>query len=230
MTISRYLITTIMMLMTSSSLAFTSPQRPLCFQQRTTQYFAEPEKTNNENNFFSGFLNGILNQSFFGTSNNNEKSNTSSHAIAPGDVNRILEIPAKSMKLGGLKLFLSLHFMGQQNTPTKGTWRVFTTDSNDSNENNAINVLFQDESTGFTVRFLEDKIAVDRWSSSSSTNTEKSLSLQYLIQENVILNGFLDELQAIMVEGDDIREEDRLLVVDSSSDAIEQARNAISFS
>ena len=185
-------------------------------KQLMTQLLAEKGEYGNK--FFNGLFDGIGKQLF--GDNDGDKSdnggNMNTKIIAPGDQNRVFEIPAKSMKPGGLKLFLSLHLMGQQNTPNKGSWKVLSTD--DGN----VDMIFHDESAGLLVRFLDDKIAVDRWGNTPS--------LQYLIQESVILNGFLDELQAISLEGD-VKEEDRLFVVrEESSGAIEQARNAISFS
>ena len=47
------------------------------------------------------------------------------------------------------------------------------------------------------------------------------------MHESIILNSFLDELQAIVFEGD-ISEENRLLTL-VEDDAIEQARTYVSF-
>jgi len=129
---------------------------------------------------------------------------------------RLFEIPAKSMKPGGLRLFLSLHLMGQQNTPNKGSWKALQME-----DGAAIDMVFHDESGSLAIRFFDDKIAVDRLG--------KAPSLQYLIQESVILQGFLDELSAICFEGD-VEEGNRLLVMDEPGDWIERARATTSFS
>lgn len=123
---------------------------------------------------------------------------------------------AKSMKPGGLRLFLSLHLMGQQNTPNKGSWKALQME-----DGAALDMIFNDESGSLVLRFLDNKIAVDR--------VGKSPSLQYLIQESVILQGFLDELNTICFEGD-VEEGNRLLVLDEPGDWIERARGTASFS
>ena len=166
----------------------------------------------------NGFLEGLfgLGKQMFGGDDDDNDGDRSVIEMAPGDTNRIFEIPAKSMKQGGLKLFLSLHLMGQQNTPNPGSWKVLKTDDG------TVDMIFHDETAGLSVRFMEDKIAVDRW----GANTP---SLQYLIQESVILNGFLDELDSVVNEGD-VSEENRLFVLEEPGDAIESARKAISFS
>jgi DNA polymerase III gamma/tau subunit len=51
--------------------------------------------------------------------------------------------------------------------------------------------------------------------------------MKYLMHESMIVNGFLDELHSIVYEGD-INTENRLLTL-VDSDAIEKARDAVSF-
>lgn len=51
--------------------------------------------------------------------------------------------------------------------------------------------------------------------------------MKYLMHESMILNGFLDELHAIVYDGD-ISEENRLLTL-LESDTIEKARDFVSF-
>ena len=60
---------------------------------------------------------------------------------------------------------------------------------------------------------------VDRLGSAPSTS--------YLMHESMILNGFLDELHAIVNDGD-ISEDNRLLTLVDDNE-IENARDAISF-
>jgi len=104
--------------------------------------------------------------------------------------------------------------MGQQNSPTKGAWKVSTT------EDSTINMIFNDETAGLVVLFADEKLSVQRWGDSPS--------LQYLIQESVILNAFLDEVNAIVFDGE-VREEDRLLVLEKVED-LEEARKSVAFS
>jgi len=155
---------------------------------------------------------------FFGGDRDGQGDTSSSNSGSPtssnDDPNVLFEIPAKSIKLGGLRLFLSLHLMGQQNSPTKGAWKVSTT------EDSTINMIFNDETAGLVVLFTDEKLSVQRWGDSPS--------LQYLIQESVILNAFLDEVNAIVFDGE-VREEDRLLVLEKVED-LEEARKSVAFS
>ena len=51
--------------------------------------------------------------------------------------------------------------------------------------------------------------------------------MNFLLHESIILNSFLDELHSIVYEGE-ISDENRLLTL-VDEDAIEQARNCVSF-
>jgi len=122
---------------------------------------------------------------------------------------------AKSIKTGGLRLFLTLYLMGQQNSPEKGSWRA--NQSGDS----TIDLYYCDQSGALMMNFKEDKITIDRLGSAPST--------KYLMHESEMLNGLLDELQSI-VDGGDVNEVDRLLVLPEPGDAIDRARDTIAFS
>lgn len=126
---------------------------------------------------------------------------------------RTMTIPAKTMKQGGLRLFLNLYLMGVQNTPEKGSWKASKCD------NSEVNLRYVDLSGSIIIRFEDDGITVDRLGSSPS--------MQYLAAESVIMNGFLDEIQAIVYDGD-IAEDNRLLTLDDES-VLQNARSAVSF-
>uniref|UniRef100_A0A7S2I4Q4 Uncharacterized protein n=1 Tax=Helicotheca tamesis TaxID=374047 RepID=A0A7S2I4Q4_9STRA len=128
---------------------------------------------------------------------------------------RIFTIPAKSIKIGGLRLFLTLYLMGQQNSPEKGSWKA--NQSGDA----TIDLIYRDQSGALMVNFKEDKITIDRLGSAPST--------KYLMHESQMLNGLLDELENI-VDGGDVNEDDRLLVLPAPGDAINKARDTIAFS
>ena len=121
---------------------------------------------------------------------------------------------AKTMKSGGLRLYCNLYLMGVQNTPEKNCWKASQSD------NSEVNLRYCDLSGSIIIQFTDDGITVDRLGSSPS--------MKYLMHESIILNGFLDELDAI-VYGGDISAENRLLTL-VESDAIEKGRNAVSFS
>ena len=103
--------------------------------------------------------------------------------------------------------------MGLQNTPEPNCWKASQSD------NSEVNLRYCDLSGSIIIQFTDNGITVDRLGSSPS--------MKYLTHEAMILNGFLDELYAICYEGD-ISEENRLLIT-KESDAIEKARDAISF-
>lgn len=168
----------------------------------------------------AGFLDDV--GSFFdglgGDSNSDESSSSQSELVEEIDgvytgSKRIITIPAKTMKSGGLRLYCNLFLMGVQNTPEKGCWKASQSD------NSEVNLRYVDLSGSIIIRFTEDGITVDRLGSSPST--------KYLIAESMILNGFLDELHSI-VYGGDVSEQNRLLTL-MESDVIEKARGFVSF-
>lgn len=127
---------------------------------------------------------------------------------------RIITIPAESMKVGGLRLFCSLYLMGLQNTPEPGAWKAHQSD------NMEVNLRYQDLSGSVIVEFREDGITVDRLGSSPSQ--------KYLMHESIVLNGFLDQLNTIVHEGD-VDASNRLLTLPAPGDAIEKAREVVAF-
>lgn len=126
---------------------------------------------------------------------------------------RILIIPAQTMKVGGLRLYLNLHLMACSNTPEKGCWKASQSDKSE------VNLRYRDLSGSLIVRLTDEGVTVDRLGSTPS--------MKYLMHESIILNSFLDELHAIVYEGD-ISDENRLLTL-VEGDAIEQARTCLSF-
>jgi len=127
---------------------------------------------------------------------------------------RIITIPAKTMKSGGLRLYCNLYLMGVQNTPEKKCWKASCVD------NSEVNLRYTDLSGSIIIQFTDDGITIDRLGSAPST--------KYLMHESIVLNGFLDELHEI-VYGGEVSPENRLLTL-VDVDVIEKARGAISFS
>lgn len=127
---------------------------------------------------------------------------------------RIISIPAKTMKMGGLRLYCNLYLMGVQNTPEPGCWKASKSDDSE------VNLRYVDLSGSIIIQFTEECITVDRLGSSPSN--------KYLMHESMILNGFLDELNSIVYEGS-VSEENRLLTLPEPGNQLEEARDAISF-
>mmetsp|Transcript_6510 Transcript_6510/g.14254 ORF Transcript_6510/g.14254 Transcript_6510/m.14254 type:complete len:234 (+) Transcript_6510:158-859(+) len=130
---------------------------------------------------------------------------------------RILSIPVESLKVGGLRLYISLYLMGQQNSPEKGSWRAHQ--SGDS----GIDVYYRDQTGALLIELCEDtnRILVDRLGNQPSN--------AYIMQESVIIQGLLDELDVIS-QDEDIPLNDRLLVLKEPGDAIDVARESLAFS
>ncbi|KAL7467356.1 hypothetical protein ACHAXS_007598 [Conticribra weissflogii] len=206
--------------------AFTWPP----FQDQYKQnYFTPKSVKTNSNNLLrlSNFMDDI-GKFFedFGKENNDESGkkeyefsvgesgqvNDDGEAIYTGST-RIISIPAKTMKIGGLRLYCSLYLMGLQNTPEPNCWKAHQSD------NFEVNLRYCDLTGSIIIQFTDDGIDVHRLGSSPS--------MKYLMHESMILNGFLDELHAIVNEGDVI-EENRLLTL-QEPDAIEKAREVVSF-
>lgn len=182
--------------------------------------FVSPSENHSRPNLLSmaGFLDDV--GSFFNDlgSDNSDDSSSQSEVVEEIDgvytgSKRIVTIPAKTMKLGGLRLYCNLYLMGVQNTPEKKSWKASQSD------NSEVNLRYCDLSGSIIIQFTDDGITVDRLGSSPS--------MKYLMHESMILNGFLDELHSIVYEGD-VRDENRLLTL-VESDAIEKARDFVSF-
>ena len=130
---------------------------------------------------------------------------------------RILSIPVESLKVGGLRLYISLYLMGQQNTPERGSWQAVQ--SGDS----GIDVYYRDQTGALLIELCEEtnRILVDR------LGTEPSNA--YLMQESVIIDGLLDELDTIS-QDDEIPVQDRLIILKEPGDAIDKVREGLAFS
>lgn len=173
--------------------------------------------TRHSSHSMAGFLDDV-GKFFDGLGNNDNERSGQSEIVEEIDgvytgSTRIITIPAKAMKLGGLRLYCNLHLMGVQNTPEKKSWKASQSD------NSEVNLRYCDLSGSIIIQFTDFGITVDRLGSSPS--------MKYLTAESMILNGFLDELHAI-VYGGDINDENRLLTL-VESDAIEKARDFVSF-
>ena len=128
---------------------------------------------------------------------------------------RIFDIPAESIKIGGLRLYLSLHLMGQQNTPEDRCWKM------DQTGQTGIDLYHQDKTGVLMINLSESNISFDRLGSAPS--------MKYLMHETIILEGVLDTLDEI-ISDQNIPETDRLLKLKTPGDALQAARDTLSFS
>ena len=125
----------------------------------------------------------------------------------PQPSTRVIEIPVTSIKRGGLRFALGLHLIGLEQA--KETWRP-----NQSSDNVLDMYFIKDNSAMFQITIDDDGIRVDRYGKPS---------LQYLLQESVVLHGVLDELNTLCFDGE-IAVGNRLLQLEEPGDAIDKAR------
>jgi len=123
---------------------------------------------------------------------------------------RLFEIPCKNVKLGGCRFTLGLFLIGQQGTPMKGTWKA--NQASDA----VLDMFHMDNTAMFSVVMTEKSISVDRYGLEPS--------LRYNLHESLVLQGLLDEIQTLALEGEAVEEENRLVVFSNADTAIEDAR------
>mmetsp|Transcript_23113 Transcript_23113/g.38205 ORF Transcript_23113/g.38205 Transcript_23113/m.38205 type:complete len:202 (+) Transcript_23113:143-748(+) len=121
----------------------------------------------------------------------------------------VFEIPTKDVKVGALKFLMQIHMVSVGNKPTKGTWLP------KQNDGGGLDLYFKDGSGMCTVVVSEYMVKAERYGAKPS--------LQYLLQESVLLHSVLDELEKTAFEVDDIEEGKRLIQL-RDEDGFEKAR------
>lgn len=121
----------------------------------------------------------------------------------PAGTYRLLSLPVRSIKPGGLRLFLLLYLLGQQQYNTATETAVWKAD-----ESGRASIDFSylpDRSALLSITLTRSHITIDRVGSDPST--------AYVIQEAAIVEGLLRELEhcAIGDRGNIIPETDRLV-------------------
>eukprot|EP00984_Skeletonema_dohrnii_P029659 scaffold20429_cov75-Skeletonema_dohrnii-CCMP3373.AAC.1 len=148
----------------------------------------------------------------FGKKEQEGPSSTSTQPQADAPIpTRLFNIPAKSIKPGGMRVVLGFSLIGLQNTPDQGSWKA------NQSSDTVLDMVFRDNSAMFSITLGDDGISVDRYGTPS---------LPYLLQESVILHSVLDEIDSIANEGD-AEAQDRLLQLEEEGDAIEEARSTL---
>jgi hypothetical protein len=186
----------------------------------------------------TGVTHGTALQSSSSSSDNNDNSNAATDLGSffnnmfgakepeqPPGPKVMVDLDFTQMKLGGLRFTLALHMMGLQNTPTKGSWKA------NQASDGTLDLFFQkdvDSSTGgsnsLAINFDDDsrvgvqRLWIERWGSSQP-------SLQYVLQESLILHNLLDELEALATGNpEEVTDAASRLIILKDADAIEQAR------
>ncbi len=117
----------------------------------------------------------------------------------------VIDLPATHVKIGPLKFFLQIYLVAEQNKPVKGAW-VLTSNE----EKGSLDMYYKDGTGMFSIDIQETSIQINR-------NGQRP-SLEYMLQESLLLHGLLGELNQIALEVDDIAKEKRLLqLVDDNS-------------
>lgn len=128
----------------------------------------------------------------------------------PAGPQTIMQVPASQVKIGALRFLLQVYLVGEQNKPEPKSW--FTKQGEELGE---LQVYYQD-GTGMLAIELQD------YGVKFMRHGDRP-SLQYRLQESVLLHGVLDELSNIAFDTTDIEEDKRLLRL-INSEAIEDAR------
>jgi hypothetical protein len=93
----------------------------------------------------------------------------------PAGSSLIASIQVRSIKLGGLRLFLMFYLMGMQNTPDKGSWRA----DQPSTEEYLLEMYYHDATGMISIELMEEEIRITRCGSVPST--------AYLMHESVVV-------------------------------------------
>jgi hypothetical protein len=127
----------------------------------------------------------------------------------------IIEIPAKNVKIGALRFVLQIHLVAEQNKPQPKSWMVRQGD-----ESGNLQIYYSDGTGMLSIQFQEYAISIQR-------HGERP-SLQYQLQESLLLHSVLDELSNIAfgVADDDIEIDKRLLILQDDN-SIDVARSTL---
>jgi hypothetical protein len=124
----------------------------------------------------------------------------------------LFEIPTTNVKIGALQFVIQIHMVSVGNKPEPGTWFP------KQNSDGGLDLYFKDGSGMCTIVVSEYTIRAERYGVKPS--------LQYLLQESVLLHSVLDELEKTAFGVEDIEEEKRLLRL-REKDGIDNARSVL---
>jgi hypothetical protein len=139
-------------------------------------------------------------------------STTNKNASADGATKVIVNLKANEVKVGALRFLLQIYLVGEQNNPVPKSWLIKGGD--DSGE---LLVYYGDGTGMVKIQLHESGIQFQR--------VGEKPSLQYVLQESVLLHGILDELENVAFGVEDIDESKRLLrLADSRAIAAERTK------
>lgn len=124
----------------------------------------------------------------------------------------ILDIPTTNIKVGPLKFFLQIFLVGEQNNPLPNSWIL-----NQNDETQTLDMYHTDGTGMFSIDLKEYGMTVKRHG--------QAPSLQYQLQESVLLHALLDEVEGIAF-AEDI-ELDKRLVQLQEENALQKARDTL---
>jgi hypothetical protein len=124
----------------------------------------------------------------------------------------VFDLPANDVKIGPLRFFLQIHLVGEQNKPEPKSWLT-----KQGEQDGELQVYYKDGTGMLSIELQEYGIKMVRYG--------ERPSLQYQLQESVLLHSVLDELLDIATV-EDIEPTKRLLVLKQDDD-IQLAREKI---
>ncbi|CAB9512155.1 expressed unknown protein [Seminavis robusta] len=124
----------------------------------------------------------------------------------------VITIPVEKVKPRPLRFFLQIYIVGQQNQKDSQSWLPR------EDEEGGLQIYYKDGTGMCQIGLQPNAIQIQR-------HGERP-SLEYMLQESVMLHGVLDELYKIAFdEVEDVEESQRLLKLDPA--AIEAARKTL---
>lgn len=124
----------------------------------------------------------------------------------------VIDIPCNNIKVGPLNFFLQIFLVGEQNNPSPSAWVL-----NQNDERQTLDMYYTDGTGMFSIDLKEYGMKVLRYG--------QAPSLQYQLQESVLLHSLLDEVEGIAF-AEDIAEDKRLIQF-KESDGLEKAREIL---
>jgi len=125
----------------------------------------------------------------------------------------ILDFPTSTLKVGPLQFFLQIYLVSEQNKPSQGAWVL-----NPQQDGQQLDMYYKDGTGRLSITLDADYgVQMQRHG--------KKPSLEYVLQESVLLHGILDELDGI-ANAEDI-DVDKRLIKFVQEDAIDSNRSKL---